>query len=120
MLQTLVIVFLAFWAYQEYAYNQYLQDYVNSSLQGTGLLFVILGSISVFALVGIVLYSKLRHTRRALETADKATSSKREAAGSRKILEPNMEQHMIEMLRRTTPADSSGSQQIPVSDRDEP
>ena len=120
ILQTVIVVFLAFWAYQEYVYNQYLQDYVNSALQGSGLLFVILGSTGAFAVVGIVLYSKLRHTRRVLETAHKTTSMKRVDAGSKKILEPSMEQQLMEMLRRTKPADSSDSLQMPVLNNDEP
>ncbi len=120
MLQTLVIIFLAFWAYQEYLYNQYLQDYVNSYFQGSGLLVVILGSVGTFVLVGVVLYSKLRRTRRVLEDSNRAKDDRKEDTGARKILGPQMEQHLIEMMRRTTPADPSTSQQMPVLKRDEP
>ncbi len=120
LFQSVIMIFLAFWAYQEFLYNQYLQDYVNSYLQGTGLLVVVLGSIGVFVLVGLVLYSKLRHTRRVLETSGQLKKGKKEDPGSTKILEPHVEQHLIDMLRRTPPADSSTGQTMPVLNREEP
>ena len=116
----MVIVFLAFWAYQEFLYNHYLQDYVSGYIQGSGLLVVILGSIGVFVLVGVVLYSKLRRTRRVLETSHGVKDEKKDDAGSSNILEPHVEQHLIEMLRRTTPTDSSTVQPMPVLDREDP
>ncbi len=120
LFQSVIIIFLAFWVYQEFLYNQYLQDYVNSYFQGSGLLVVILGSIVAFVLVGMVLYSKLRRARGVLEESGQVKRVKKEDAGSSKILEPHVEQHLIEMLRRTTPADPSSSQPMPVLNREEP
>lgn len=120
LFQTVIIIFLAFWASQEFLYNQYLQDYVNSALQGSGLLIVILGSVGVFVLVGVVLYSKLRRARRILETSQRMKDEKTNDKGSSKILEPHVEQDLIEMLRRTTPADSSTSPPMPVLNREDP
>ncbi len=67
VLQTVIIVFLAFWVYQEYLYNQYLQNYVDGYFQGSGLLVVILGSVGIFTLVALGLYWKLIRARKGLE-----------------------------------------------------
>ena len=118
VLQSGIIVFLAFWVYQEYSYNQYLQDYLNNYVQGSGLLVVILGSVSIFVLVGVVLYSKLIRARRVLENSGRVDQGKDRDANSSKILEPHVEQQMIEMLRRT-PAESSTVQPLPVLNRED-
>src|SRR2546425_7903636 len=67
LLQTLLILFLSFWLYEEYLNNSYFQAYVNGVLQGSIFTAVVLISIVVFTIVAIVLFLKLRSTRKELE-----------------------------------------------------
>ncbi len=119
VLQTGIIVFLAFWVYQEYLYNQYLQDYVNSYFQGSGLLVVILGSVGIFVIVGLGLYWKLIRAGRGLESSERVSDEKNHTARTNRILEPHVEQNLTEMLRRIIPAETSTAHPGPVSDRED-
>ncbi len=119
LIQTFVIGFMAFWMYQEYLNNLYLQAYVNSSLQGYGLFAVALGSVGAFTSVAVGLYARLRHTRRVLEHSLTVQDGKTENGRSSSLLEPHVEKHLIEMIRKTTPATSSAST-MPVLKREEP
>ncbi len=116
--QTIIIGFMAFWMYQEYLNNLYLQAYVNNSLQGSGLFVVALGSVGAFTSVAVGLYVKLRHTRRALEHSLTVVDGKTENGRSGSILEPHVEQHLIEMIRKTTPATSSATPGMPMLKRE--
>ena len=119
LIQTFVIGFMAFWMYQEYLNNLYLQAYVNSSLQGYGLFAVALGSVGAFTSVAVGLFVKLRHTRRILEQSLTVEDGKTENGRSSSILEPHVERHLIEMIRKTTPAASSATSTMPVLKREE-
>ena len=123
--QSLVIMFMAFCMYEEYLNNIYLQDYVNGYFQGSGLLLVILASIAVFAGIGIGIYAKLRGTRGQLDlvVSKKGATFDSDKPGGKPItiLEPHVEQHLIDMIRKTTPsqgaeAPASG---LPVLRRDD-
>ena len=67
LVQTIIILFLSFWIYQEYLNNPYLQSYVDGNLQGTALTAIIMISIALFTILAILLYSKLRSYRRELD-----------------------------------------------------
>ena len=66
-LQSIVIFSLSFWIYQEYQNNQYLQMYVNTSLQGTELAIIALASITGFSTVALILYKKLQRAQKELD-----------------------------------------------------
>ena len=103
LLQSLVILFLSFWIYQEYLNNSYLQAYVSSYLGGYSLAVITLGSIGSFTAVAVVLYAKLRHTRRELEGM---LSAERVGSGGGvrgQPLDSRVEQHLIEMIQKTQP-----------------
>ncbi len=120
VLQTIIIVFLTFWVYQEYLNNLYLQDYLNGYVQTNGLTIAVLGSVGVFVTVSVGLYARLRHTRRQLDKAVTAEEAQgRSITGG--LLEPHVEQHLIEMMRKTTPSTtSSDTGGLPVLKREEP
>lgn len=118
VLQTGIIVFLAFWVYQEYLYNQYLQDYVSSFLQGGGLLVIILGTVGILALVGLGLYLKLIRGRRGSDGSKKVRGATNQTVGSKRILDPNVEQNIAETMRRT-PAQASSDTPRPLRSREE-
>ena len=119
MLQTGIIAFLAFWAYQEYVYNQYLQDYVSGFLQGGGLLVVMLGTVGILALVGFGLYWRFIRAREGLQGSERGSDVKRPTASTRKLLEPHVEQNLREMLQRTKPAERFTPQSMPMISREE-
>ncbi|HZY94843.1 MAG TPA: hypothetical protein VFE98_08325 [Candidatus Bathyarchaeia archaeon] len=123
--QSLVIIFMGFWMYEEYLNNIYLQAYVNGYFQGSGLLLVILASIAAFAGIGVGIYAKLRGARGQIELVVSKTGttfeSDKTTGKSITILEPQVEQHLIDMIRRTTPSaggDSSAAG-LPVLKRDD-
>jgi hypothetical protein len=109
LLQTLVIMFLSFWLYEEYLNNSYFQAYVNGVLQGGAFTAVVLISIVVFTIVAIVLYMKLRSTRRELEGILSKEKVGSNGGGQGQPLDTRTEQHLIEMIRKTTPIMNSGS-----------
>ena len=62
LLQTLVIVFLSSWIYEEYLNNIYLQSYINDVIQADGSLIAILVIISTLGLaVGLLKVLKSTH-----------------------------------------------------------
>jgi hypothetical protein len=108
LLQTVIIVSLSFWIYEEYLNNQYLQKYVNGSLGGS-LFSIILVAIGSFTGVVLVLFAKLRSARRELGGI---RSKKRLGSDGReqgRLLDPQVEQHLIEMIRKTQPGVNSGT-----------
>lgn len=123
--QSLVIIFMGFWMYEEYLNNIYLQSYVNGYFQGIGLVVVILASIAVFAGIGIGIYARLRGAHGQLDLVVSKTGttfeSDKTTGKSITILEPHVEQHLIDMIRKTTPAaggDSSATG-LPLLKRDD-
>jgi hypothetical protein len=108
LLQTLVVLFLSFWLYEEYLNNSYFQAYVNGILQGSVFTAVVLISIVAFTVVAIVLFLKLRSTRKELEGILSKEKAGSEGGGHGQPLDTRTEQHLIEMIRKTTPIMNSG------------
>ena len=105
--------------YENYQNDFYFQAYVNSSLQGSGFTIVALSSVGIFSAIAMGLYLKLRRTHKELEHLIMTEHPAPEEQGSKTILEPHVEQHLIEMIRKSTPTDAaSGS--IDVLKRQEP
>jgi hypothetical protein len=109
LIQSLVILFLLFWLGEEYTNNLYFQAYVNSFVKGSTFAAIVLISIIAFTVIALVLFLKLRRTRRELEGL--LSTEKVESGGSRRgqVLDSRTEQHLIEMIRKTTPIINSGS-----------
>ena len=101
---------------ENYQNDFYFQGYVNASLQGSGFTIVALSSLGIFSAVDMGLYMKLRRTHKELEHLILTEHSTPEEQGGQTILEPHVEQHLIEMIRKSTPADASAS--VPVLKRE--
>ncbi len=120
IVQSLVIAYLGFWMIENYQNDFYFQTYVNSSLQGSGFTIVALSSVGIFSAVAMGLYMKLRRTHRELEHLILTEHAPPEEQGATTILQPHVEQHLIEMIRKSTPAETTGaSSSIPVLKRDQ-
>lgn len=119
LVQSFVIAYLGLWMYENYQNDFYFQAYVNSSLQGSGFTIVALSTVGIFSAVAMGLYLKLRRTHKELEHLILTEHAAPEEQGSKGILEPHVEQHLIEMIRKSTPAEASGSSStIPVLKRE--
>jgi hypothetical protein len=120
IIQSFVIAYLGFWMAENYQNDFYFQSYVNSSLQGSGFTIIALSSVGIFSAVAMGLYLKLRRTHRELEHLILTEHSAPEQQGASSILQPHIEQHLIEMIRKATPGEtSSASSSIPVLKRQE-
>ncbi len=118
IVQSFVIAYLGIWMYENYQNDFYFQAYVNASLQGSGFTIVALSSVGIFGAVAMGLYMKLRRTHKELEHLIMTEDSTPEEQGSSTILEPHVEQHLINMIRKATPGDTSGaSSSIPILKR---
>lgn len=105
--------------YENYQNDFYFQAYVNSSLQGSGFTVVALSSVGIFSAVAMGLYLKLRRTHRELERLILTEHSAPDEQGSKSILEPHVEQHLIEMIRKATPTETAGaSSTVPILKRE--
>jgi len=118
VLQSFVIAYLGFWMYQNYQNDFYFQAYVNASLQGSGFAIVALSSVGIFSAVAMGLYLKLRRTHKELEHLISTEHSAPEEQGSSTILEPHVEQHLINMIRKSTSTEASTSSSVPVLKRE--
>ena len=107
LLQTLIIVFMSFWIHQEYLNNSYLQEYVSNYLQEGSFATISLISIGGFTTVAMALYAKLRSTRRELEGILSTETVEVHGSGLGQRLDTRAEQHLIEMIRKTTPVMNS-------------
>jgi hypothetical protein len=112
--ETFVILFFTYWMYAQYTSDIYFQAYVNSLLGDNGLLLVIVGSIMLFAMIGIGFYARLHSTKKTLDLALENTSQSDKSGSSSSskpitILEPHVEQHLIEMIRKNAPSDNAPS-----------
>jgi len=115
LLQSFVIAYLGFWMYENYQNDFYFQAYVNASLQGSGFAIVALSSVGIFSAVAMGLYLKLRRTHRELEHLILTEHSTPQEEGSKTFLEPHVEQHLINMIRKSTPTETtSASPSMPV------
>jgi hypothetical protein len=106
---------------ENYQNDFYFQTYVNSSLQGSGFTIVALSSVGIFSAVAMGLYMKLRRTHRELEHLILTEHAPPEEQGASTILQPHVEQHLIEMIRKSTPAETSGasSSSMPILRRED-
>ena len=109
LLEAIIILFMSFWIYQEYLNNPFLQTYVSGYFQGGSIAAIILISIGSFGTVATALYAKLRGARRQLEGI--RSRERVGSDGSRPIrgLDTRTEEHLIEMIRKTTPIINSGT-----------
>jgi hypothetical protein len=105
---------------ENYQNDFYFQTYVNSSLQGSGFTIVALSSVGIFSALAMGLYMKLRSTHRELEhlILTEHSAPEEQGAGTSTILQPHVEQHLIEMIRKSTPAEASASASVPVLKRE--
>jgi len=103
LLQTVVILFLSFWIYQEYLNNSYLQAYLTGNLQGISFTGIVLISIGLFTIVAIALYARLRSTRKELEGITSSETFRTGGRGRGQPVDTRTEQHLIEMIRKTMP-----------------
>ncbi|HXL50539.1 MAG TPA: hypothetical protein VN949_01860 [Candidatus Limnocylindrales bacterium] len=105
--------------YENYQNDFYFQAYVNASLQGSGFAIVALSSVGIFSAVAMGLYMKLRRTHKELEHLILTEHSAPQEQGSNTILEPHVEQHLINMIRKSTSSETSGaSSSMPVLKRE--
>src|SRR5437667_3648802 len=120
VLQSFVIAYLGFWMFENYQNDYYFQAYVNASLQGSGFPIVALSSVGIFSAVAMGLYLKLRRTHQELEHLISTEHSAPDEQGSGTILEPHVEQHLINMIRKTTSTDTTGaSSSMPILKRED-
>ena len=105
--------------YENYQNDFYFQSYVNSLLQGSGFTIVALSSVGVFSAVAMGLYVKLSRTHLELQHLISNEHSAPEEQGSKNLLEPHVEQHLIEMIRKSNPSDASdASSSMPILKRE--
>lgn len=105
---------------ENYQNDFYFQTYVNSSLQSSGFTIVALSSVGIFSAVAMGLYMKLRRTHRELEQLIMTEHAPSEEQRATSILHPQVEQHLIEMIRKATPTEATGaSSTTPVLKREE-
>jgi len=107
--QTVIILFMSFWIYQEYQNNPYLQSYVNGNLQAGSFTTIVFISISMCTIIAIGLFLKLRSTRRELEGVLSAGTIGRGGTRRGQAGDARAEEHLIEMIRKTTPIMNSGT-----------
>ncbi|TMI22832.1 hypothetical protein E6H31_00805 [Candidatus Bathyarchaeota archaeon] len=100
---------MCFWIYQEYQNNTYLQEYVNGNLQSGSFTTLVFISMGLFTIVAIELFLKLRSTRKELEGI--LSTERIGPGGTRRGQEGDAraEEHLIEMIRKTTPIMNSGA-----------
>jgi len=79
-----------------------------------------LGSVGVFTAIAAGLYLKLRQTRMELQhLAVAGVEPVAESHESGSVLAPHVEQHLINMIRKSTSTDSA-SGPLPLLKREEP
>lgn len=116
--QSIVILYFVFWSLEEYANNLYFQSYVNSTLQGSGFGIIALSSVGIFSAIAAGLYMKLRRTRLELHRLGTVEGTYVEPNVSGSVLDPHVEQHLINMIRKSSDNTASGS--LPVLKREDP
>lgn len=127
IIQSMVILFYVFWTYEEYVNNQYFQNYVNNSLEGGAFGIIAISTVGIFSAIASGLFMKLHGTRKELESLvhnetipSTTSSSTANSNGSTTgVLEPHVEQHLINMIRKSS-SDTEGSGTMPVLKREDP
>ena len=109
LVQFLVILFMSFWIYQEYLNNVYLQTYVNGNLQVVSFTGIVLIAIGLFTIVAVAMYTKLRSTRKELEGIVSTETAGPDGSRRGQPVDTRVEQHLIEMIRKTAPDMNSGA-----------
>ena len=105
--------------YETYQYDNYFRSYVDGYFQSSNLPIVALATVTIFSGIGGGLYARLRHTRLQLHHA---LSSEEEAAKNSVtggVLAPHEEQHLLDMIRKTTPTPTNTSGTLPVLKRED-
>ena len=105
--------------YENYQNDFYFQAYVDASLLGSGFTIIALSSVGIFSAVAMGLYLKLRRTHKELQHLIMTENSTSPEPAQKGILEPHVEQHLIEMIRKSTPGDNA-SGTMAVLKREEP
>lgn len=118
-IQSLIIIYFVFWTFEEYANNLYFQSYVNTFLQGSGFGVIAVSSVGIFSAIASGLYMKLRQTRKELQHIGGGAEPEQEIHESGSILAPHVEQHLINMIRKST-ADDPTSTSMPILKREQP
>jgi hypothetical protein len=120
IVQQLIIFYFVYWTIEEYANNAYFQSYVNLGLQGSGFAIIAVSSVGIFSAVAVGMYMKLRQTRmQLLQLAADEPPLSQEDHGTGSILAPHEEQHLINMIRKSTQTDSV-SAPMPTLKREDP
>lgn len=128
LFQSLVILFYVFWTYEEYVNNQYFQNYVNNSLSGGAFGIVAISTVGIFSAIASGLFMKLHGTRKELEavahtepmSSIPSVSTTSSTGSTTGVLEPHVEQHLINMIRKSTPVEAAGTPTMLVLKREEP
>lgn len=118
--QSLVIIYFVFWTLEEYTNNLYFQSYVDSFLSGSGFGVIAASSVAIFSAIAGSLYMKLRQTRMELQHLGPTVEHEQETHEPNSVLSSHVEQHLINMIRKSTPADSVSSTSMPTLKREEP
>jgi hypothetical protein len=118
IVQTLVIAYFGFWTIEEYQNNVFFQSYVNGSLQGSGFAILALSSVGIFSAIASGLYMKLRRTRRELEYLVSTEPVSATGQASSSVFAPHVEQHLIDMIRKSNPDGSATASGMPVLKRE--
>ncbi len=116
-LQTVVILFLSFWIWQEYQKNPYLQAYINNVLQGNGLTVIAAGAVGLFSFLSVLLFSRLHRTERELEAilhVENVTADQVRGSG---FLDHRTEQHLIDMIRHSSAVEQAPGHPAPANGR---
>lgn len=119
IVQSLIIIYFIFWTLEEYTNNLYFQSYVNTFLQGSGFGVIAVSSVGIFSAIASGLYMKLRQTRMQLQHLGTEAQPEPETHESGNILAPHVEQHLINMIRKSA-ADDATSTSLPVLKRGQP
>ena len=117
--QSLIIIYFIFWTLEEYTNNLYFQSYVNGFLSGSGFGVIAASSVAIFSAIAGGLYMKLRQTRMELQHIGSGTEPAQETHEPGNILAPHVEQHLINMIRKSA-ADDTSSTSLPVLKREQP
>jgi len=105
---------------ENYQNDFYFQSYVNASLQGSGFTIVALSCVGIFSALATGLYMKLRRTHKELEHLISTEHSAPEEQAGSTVLQPHVEQHLIEMIRKATPSDTTAaSSSMPILKRED-
>ena len=114
-----MITYFIFWTFEEYANNLYFQSYVNTFMQGSGFGVIAVTSVGIFSAIASGLYMKLRQTRKELQHMGGGPEPEQEIHESRNVLAPHVEQHLIDMIRKSA-TDDTTSTSMPVLKREQP